>query len=310
MVESVPPSVVAVQTMPVIAHGEAVAAVWTMTRLIDPLFLDRSVRGYGLAAMLALGGIGLAMVLTFGLASQLRREAAERNRLQAELRRSERLAAMGKLLAGVAHEVRNPLAGIRAIAQLWRRGLGFNEEGFERLIEEVDRLEGIVSRLLHFGRADLQEHTPHDLNAVVAESAQLAADQARDSHVEIVLDLSDVLPTVPMAAPAVLQILRNLTTNAIQMMPEGGRLLLSTRFNRSERAVEARVADTGPGLSAEARSHLFEPFFTTKAEGTGLGLAIAREIALAHRGDLLAEAPGKGPGAVFLVTLPLGDPDQ
>jgi signal transduction histidine kinase len=281
-----------------------------MTRLIDPLFLDQSLRGYGLAATLALGGIGLALVLTFGLAAQLRREAAERDRLQAELRRSERLAAMGKLLAGVAHEVRNPLAGIRAIAQLWRRGLGFHEEGFERLIEEVDRLEGIVSRLLHFGRADLQEHTPENLNDVVAESAQLAADQAKESGVEVVLELAEDLPPVPMAASAILQIFRNLTSNAIQMMPDGGRLTLSTRFNRSHRAVEVRVTDTGPGLAPEVRSHLFEPFFTTKPEGTGLGLAIAREIALAHRGDLLAETPRKGPGAVFLLTLPVEDPNR
>ena len=310
VVESVPPSVVALQTTPVVANGAVVASVWTMTRLIDPLFLDQSLRGYGLAATLALGGIGLALVLTFGLAAQLRREASERDRLQAELRRSERLAAMGKLLAGVAHEVRNPLAGIRAIAQLWRRGLGFHEEGFERLIEEVDRLEGIVSRLLQFGRADLQEHSPGNLNNVVAESARLAADQAKESGVEVVLELAEDLPPVLMAAPAILQIFRNLTSNAIQMMPDGGRLTLSTRFNRSHRAVEARVTDTGPGLSPEVRSHLFEPFFTTRPEGTGLGLAIAREIALAHRGDLLAENPRKGPGAMFLLTLPVEDPNR
>lgn len=312
VVESVPPSIVAVRTAPVMDHhGEPVAAVWTMTRLVDPLFLNQSVRGYGLAASLALGGIALALVLTFGLAAQLRREAAERDRLQDELRRSERLAAMGKLLAGVAHEVRNPLAGIRAIAQLWRRGLGFNDEGFDRLTEEVDRLEGIVSRLLHFGRAELQEHSPEDLNAVVLQSVRLVEDLARKHHVEILLELAPDLPMVPMASAAILQIFRNLTVNAIQMMPDGGWLKLSTHYNRPARSVEARVRDTGPGLPPEARSHLFEPFFTTKPEGTGLGLATAREIALAHRGDLLAEAPGKtGGGAVFLLTLPLEAPDR
>jgi signal transduction histidine kinase len=116
-------------------------------------------------------------------------------------------------------------------------------------------------------------------------------------------------------------VLRNLTRNALQAMPTGGRLLLSTQLAPGGRAAEARVADTGPGLPPETRAHLFEPFFTTRPDGTGLGLAIAREIALAHRGDLLAsDAPPasgvqtagpsarSGPGALFTLRLPLHDP--
>ena len=137
-----------------------------MTRLVDPLFVDRSLRGYQLAAGLALGGIALAFALTAGLARTVRRQADERDRLQTELRRSERLAALGKLLAGVAHEVRNPLAGIRSTAQLWQRGVvGLDEESLGGLVHEVDRLEEIVSRLLQFSRADAQDLVPGDLNA-------------------------------------------------------------------------------------------------------------------------------------------------
>jgi signal transduction histidine kinase len=304
VVEDIPPYAIAIRTAPVRVNGRVVAATWTMTRLVDPIYLDQSARGYRWFAGLALAGIALSLVLTVRLARTVRRQAAERERLRTELRRSERLAALGKLLAGVAHEVRNPLAGIRSITQLWHRGLGLGDEGFGHLIDEVDRLEGIVSRLLQFSRADAQDLTPGDLNAVAAEAARLAEDRARERDIRVELDLEPDLPEVEMAPPALVQVLRNLTTNALQVMPRGGVLRVATRLDAARGAVAASVADDGPGLSPEVLSHLFEPFFTTKAEGTGLGLAIAREIALAHRGDLRAENRPGG-GALFTLTLPV-----
>ncbi len=276
-----------------------------MIRLVDPVFLGRSLRGYATAATLALGGIALALILTIGLARSLRLAAVEQQRLQNELRRSERLAALGKLLAGVAHEVRNPLAGIRGITQLWRRGLGQSDEAFSHLIDEVDRLEGIVSRLLQFSRADAQEMAPGDLGAVVAEAARLAGPQAAEQSVRIEVVLGENLPTVEIAPPALLQVFRNLTSNALQAMPDGGALRLETRCDPRGGQVEAIVADNGPGLSPEVRDHLFEPFFTTRTEGTGLGLPIAREIALAHRGDLHAGPGLDGRGTAFMLRLPV-----
>jgi signal transduction histidine kinase len=306
VVEDIPPYTIAIRTAPVRVNDRVVAATWTMTRLVDPIYLDQSARGYRWFAGLALGGIGLSLVLTFRLARTVRRQAVERERLRTELRRSERLAALGKLLAGVAHEVRNPLAGIRAITQLWRRGLGLGEEGFDHLIDEVDRLEGIVSRLLQFSRADAQDLAPGDLNTVAAEAARLAEDRAREEGIRVELNLEPDLPPVEMAPPALVQVLRNLTTNALQVMAQGGVLRLETHVDHARGTVSASVADDGPGLSAEVLTHLFEPFFTTKAEGTGLGLAIAREITLAHRGDLRAENRPGG-GAVFTLTLPVAE---
>ncbi len=305
VVEVVPPSTVAIRTAPVAVDGQIIAATWTMTRLVDPLFLDRSLQGYRIAAGLALGGIALALFLTLHLARTVSRQAAERDRLQADLRRSERLAALGKLLAGVAHEVRNPLAGIRSTAQLWERGIGPDAESFADLFAEVDRLDGIVGRLLQFSRADAQATHPADLNAVAAEAARLARVPAENQGVRIEVDLAGDLPPVPMAAPAVLQILRNLTTNAIHAMPAGGLLRIATRSVPATRRVEVEVVDTGPGLPPDVLAHLFEPFFTTKPGGTGLGLAIAREIALAHRGDLRAGPRPGAAGASFILALPL-----
>jgi two-component system, NtrC family, sensor histidine kinase HydH len=276
-----------------------------MMRLVDPVSLDRSVKGYGLAAALALVGIALALLLTLSLVRTLKRASADRLRLQAELRRNERLAALGKLLAGVAHEVRNPLAGIRAITQLWKRGLGVNDEAFGHLIDEVDRLEDIVSRLLQFSRADSQDLSPGDLNSVVSEAARLAEERAGSQSIKVELSVDPNLPPVEMAASALLQVIRNLSTNALQAMSDGGILRLATQFDSERDVATVFVADTGPGLTPEIQRHLFEPFFTTKAEGTGLGLAIAREIALAHRGDLQASNRSDGRGSIFTLTLPV-----
>jgi two-component system sensor histidine kinase HydH len=307
LVVDVPPSIVAIRTDPVFVNGRAVGATWTMTRLVGPLFLDRSLQGYRLAAGLALGGVALALLLTFNLARTVSRQKLERDRLQADLRRSERLAALGKLLAGVAHEVRNPLAGIRSTVQLWQRGIAWGGESFDDLLSEVDRLDDIVGRLLHFSRAEAQEMAPGDLNSLAAEAARLAAASAEEHDVRIQLDLDPELPPVLMAAPAVIQVLRNLTTNAIQAMPDGGLLRISTRLGTSERMVEVEVADSGDGLPSEAGQHLFEPFFTTKPGGTGLGLAIAREIALAHHGELRAGTSVGGRGASFTLALPVAE---
>ena len=304
VVEAIPPETVAIQAAPAGLDGRTVGAVWTMIHLDDPIFLDEPTDSYRLFVGLALAGIVVSTALTTRLVATIRRQAAERDRLQWHLRRRERLAALGQLLAGVAHEVRNPLAGIRSTAQLWQRGLAFDAEALAGLVNEVDRLEEIIASLLQFSRADTQQKAPGSLNDVVVEASRLAEPAAQAAGVTVAIDLDPQLPPVEMSAPALLQIFRNLTGNAIQAMPGGGTLRLATRADAARREVSATVRDDGAGLSARAIEHLFEPFFTTKPEGTGLGLAIAREIALAHGGDLRADNRADAPGAEFTLVLP------
>ncbi len=304
VVEDIPPDTVAIRAAPVRSAGRVIASTWTMIRLVDPIFPDRATAGYRLFAGLALTAIALSLGLTFNLFRTVRRQADERNRLQLHLRRSERLAALGKLLAGVAHEVRNPLAGIRSTAQLWQRGIAIDDESLNGLVHEVDRMEEIVSRLLQFSRADAQDLAPGDLNAVIAEAARLITPLLEQKGIRLMIELDSGLCPVAIAPSALLQVFRNLTTNATQAMTVGGTLCLKTFNDQANHAVVATVADTGPGLTAETIDHLFEPFFTTKAEGTGLGLAIAREIALAHKGELQAANRQDGAGAVFTLILP------
>jgi signal transduction histidine kinase len=298
-----PSGSVALRAAPVWVDGRKVAATWTLARLDDAGSLGDVLAGYRRAAGLALGGVALSLVLTAGLARTVRNQAREQLRIQAELRRSERLAALGRLLGGVAHEVRNPLAGLRSTAQLWQRGVPPDAEAIAGVIAEVDRIEGLVARLLQFSKAEPPPREPGDLNAIVAEAARLAGPAAEAQGVHVQVDLDPALPAVPLAAPAVLQVLRNLTANALQAMPGGGRLVLATRPG-PDAGVIAVVRDTGPGLSPETRAHLFEPFFTTRPDGTGLGLALAREIALAHGGDLHADPAGVREGAAFSLVLP------
>ena len=289
---------------PVWVNGRKVAATWILARSDIAGSLDSTLRDYRRAAALALGGIVLALILTAILARTVRRQNVEAKRIQNELRRGERLAALGKLLAGVAHEIRNPLAGIRSTAQLWNRGIGPEPESIAGVVAEVDRLDAIVAQLLRFSHAEGLERHLGALNDAVAEAAKLAFPSADEREVRIELDLNANLPPVEFSSPAILQVLRNLTANALAAMPDGGVLRLTTRPGPSAETVQAIVADSGPGLSPEALAHLFEPFFTTKPDGTGLGLPIAREIALAHGGNLDTSHEVGLSGACFILSLP------
>ncbi len=301
-VREVGPSLVMVATEPIGPRRPALAATWVMVRLTGPEHEQDRARRYLASTGLALGGVLLALLLAANLGRSLRHERIQRDRLREELRRAEHLASLGRLLAGVAHEVRNPLAGIRSTLQLWQRlpDQARPPDSMDALLGAVDRLESLVSRLLYFARSGYDNPRPVDLNALVRETVALLAARAQGQGVSWQVDLEAKLPAVPGSSQALHQVVLNLVTNALQAMPAGGRCSCRTRALEGGR-VELQVGDTGPGVPAAARAHLFEPFFTTRPEGTGLGLALCREIVVQHGGTIEFEP---GPGAVFRVTLP------
>jgi two-component system sensor histidine kinase HydH len=303
------PSRVVVATAPVGDARPALAAVWVMVRLTGPEEQHAQMLRYQVSTALALAGVLLALVLTASLTRTLRRERERRERLSDELRRAEHLASLGRLLAGVAHEVRNPLAGIRSTVQLWQRlpDQACTPASMEAMLQAVDRLNGLVSRLLYFARTGWDEPRPVDVNAVVRETLELVRAQAEGQGVRLEADLAPTLPTTSGSAPALQQVVLNLAANALQAMPHGGRLRLQTRAVEGPLPVELLVTDTGAGVSAQARPHLFEPFFTTRPEGTGLGLALCREIVRQHGGSIDLEEGGAA-GAVFRVLLRVEGP--
>ncbi|HZZ82632.1 MAG TPA: ATP-binding protein [Gemmataceae bacterium] len=302
--EDVELSRVVIFTEPVGETWPASLTTWVMVRLTGPELLEKQLRESELASFLAMGGVVLSLVLTWNLGRTLKRQRREQDRLRDELRHAEHLAGLGKMLAGVAHEVRNPLAAIRSTVQLWQRlpDSARTSESLAAVVQAVDRLAAIVSRLLLFSRVDNAERLPVDINRVLTETLNLVRAQASEQGIEIEIRLSDRLPAVSGSASALGQVLLNLITNAMQVMPSGGALTCTTA--EYDGKVELVIADTGPGIGKEERTHLFEPFFTTRPDGTGLGLALCREIVTNHGGTIEYVAKDS-PGATFRILLPI-----
>jgi two-component system sensor histidine kinase AtoS len=263
---------------------------------------EESGRSYRTAVLSNLLTGVLAVALVSCVFYLIRRYAALQQRAA---QRAEHLASLGKLLAGVAHEVRNPLAGIRSTVQLWERlpDTSRSPDSIHAVVQGVDRLNEIVSRLLLFARmGDNDEAQPVSANSVLTETLNLLEAQAASQAVAIERELDPDLPTVCGSASALRQVFLNLATNALQAIPQGGRLRCKTRYEPQKRTVEIRFRDTGPGIPLEVRKRLFEPFFTTRPDGTGLGLALCLEFVHQHGGQMEFEAAG--PGATFVVVLP------
>ena len=232
----------------------------------------------------------------------LRDELAEKNR---ELARKERLAALGEMAAGVAHEIRNPLAGIQLFASLLERDLADRPKlgGLAAKISNgVGTLEGIVSDILAFAGQREVELKPVQLAASVSEALELVAPRRSALQVEIHLDEDRFRCAVWANATQLQRALLNLLFNALDAAGDGGEVWLDCREDRGAGLVHVSVADNGPGVSPEQSQKVFDPFFTAKDSGTGLGLAIVHRIAETHGGSVRVSRR-EGGGAVFTLSL-------
>jgi len=234
-------------------------------------------------------------------------DITEFKRLLEQMIQSEKLAEVGRLSAGIAHEVNNPLAVISYAAQLLLREEElppFQKELAERIDSEVDRLKTLTGSLLSFSRAREMVRRETDLNEVLRDVLRLLRYELNRHSIRLVEDFAE-LPAIQADPNKLKQVFINLLMNASQAMPEGGTLSVRTTLVAGEE-IEAAVTDTGPGIPADVRERIFEPFFSTKreGEGTGLGLYICRNIVAEHEGRLLLESvPGQG--ATFRVVLPI-----
>lgn len=227
---------------------------------------------------------------------------------QEALMQSEKLASMGQLAAGIAHEVNNPLGTVLMLSHILLEELPEKDErreDLEMIVGEADRCKKIVAGLLHFARKNKVEARTVNLHELVTQTAENLRRSA--PQVQVVTETSgDTLAEVDR--DQIVQVLTNLTSNAVAAMPEGGTLTLRTTGEPEQ--VRIAVADTGTGIPAAIRKKVFEPFFTTKKahEGTGLGLSVTYGIVKMHNGDIRLESnaePENGPtGSTFTVTLP------
>jgi signal transduction histidine kinase len=232
---------------------------------------------------------------------------------QEQLIRSEKMAALGQLSAGVAHEIRNPLTSIKIFIQSLEKEIDLDEsqqEDFRIIKKEIDRLNEIVVRFLNFARPEDPQFQPVNLSALVLDTLNLLAAKIRNHGIRQDVSFPADLPRVKGDPRQLDQVLLNLLLNAIEAMPKGGMLKVRSTVKVISETQELRlqliVQDTGPGIAEPEKSYLFDPFFTTKEGGTGLGLSIAYAIVQKHSGQIEVESE-VGNGTSFILSLPLAE---
>ncbi|NVJ22955.1 GAF domain-containing protein [Myxococcus sp. AM011] len=237
----------------------------------------------------------------------------ENSKLYEKIRERDRLAALGEMAAGLAHEIRNPLGAIKGAAQCLdpMRLPGEDGEFLEVIVEEVNRLNGVVTAFLDYARPMKQSFGPTDLNEVVTRTMRLIQNDV-PANVQLAVELDLLLPRADGDAEQLKQVLINLVQNAVQALDtREGRITVRTekpeRFgefrNAGGEVLEVRVSDTGPGIPTDQQPHIFVPFFTTKQKGTGLGLAICQRIVKNHGGSISVQSKASE-GTTFIIRLP------
>jgi two-component system, NtrC family, sensor kinase len=228
-----------------------------------------------------------------------------------QMERADRLASVGEMAAGIAHEIKNPLTGIAAAITIIKDDFEPADPRTEivnEVLEQIKRLDKTVNDLLFFGKPTQPEPTHTDLNSVVKKTLMFASQHRGGRNIEKRLELAENLPPVYIDPKQIQQVFLNLILNALQAMQQGGVLTVRTALVESEGGEWARVtiSDTGPGIPAQLLSKIFTPFFTTKAQGTGLGLAICHKLITQHEGKI-SVVSADGHGTEFTVDLPLAE---
>ncbi|MCL4302041.1 MAG: response regulator [Anaerolineae bacterium] len=239
-------------------------------------------------------------------------DLSEVKAMEAERRRLDRLAALGEMSAVVAHEIRNPIAGIAAGIDYLTRKVAQDSPEFEGAVMmrgEIQRVNRILEDILFVARPARLKLSNEDVAEIIEGVLQRFRSQVEESRVTIVFDYANNLPRLSVDRQRLEQLFTNLIINATQAMPNGGQLSLQTRAAPSQNRKPAdevivTIADTGPGIPVETQQHIFEPFFTTKTRGTGLGLTIARRIVEEHGGTISIESEAEH-GTRFIICLPV-----
>jgi two-component system sensor histidine kinase HydH len=238
------------------------------------------------------------------------RDLREIKQLEEKVRRTEKLAAIGKLAAGVAHEIRNPLSSIRGFAQFLAKGLKDSpreQEFAQTMVAEVDRINRVVTDLLTFAGPARSEMEAADVTELIEHCVRLVQSDADARNISLQMNISD-LSKIRLDTNQMTQALLNLLLNAMQSIQPGGCIEIGAALKPSERRLEIWVEDNGPGIDNQKLDKIFDPFFTTRDKGTGLGLAIVHKIVENHRGEISVDSPppGKKQGCRVTIFIPTG----
>ncbi len=245
----------------------------------------------------------LGIVVTF-------KDLAQIKHLEEQVRRADRLAAVGSLAAGVAHEIRNPLGSVKGLVQLLKEDLKDDDQKkayADIIVKEVDRLNKVVEELLSFARPDASELEANfiqlNINDVIEQTLLLAEHDSKREKIQIIKEFSSDVPLVLADAKKLQQAFLNIIFNAFGAMEDGGDLTIKTSFNKSTKVLNIAFSDTGIGISDEGQKKIFDPFYTAKASGTGLGLTISHQIISSHQGRINVKSE-MGQGTTFTISLP------
>ncbi len=269
--------------------------------------------GFTITPLLDNRGLRAGTILSFKDISQIKR-------MQAEVIRMDRLASLGVLASGIAHEIKNPLAGIKAMAQTLQEDLPAGGDGrvyLERIVRQVNRLDGLLKTFFDFARPRPPQRRLHRIQDILQEVFTLVDKRLEEGNIEWQCNIDDNTPPVFVDFHQMQQVILNLIINAIDAMEQGGRLYVEVEPYRGaaahfiaaenepeRRFVEIAISDTGTGIAQENLETIFDPFFTTKSQGTGLGLSIVYRIIAAHHGEISVSSQ-VGEGTTFRVLLPM-----
>jgi len=226
------------------------------------------------------------------------KDLSEVKALRREIARNQRLASIGRLAAGVAHEIRNPLSSIKGFATYFKERYRENKDDQQTadiMIQEVERLNRVVGQLLEFARPITVSKKATSVDTVIKDSLRLIERQAIEKNIKIETAFSSVVEKIQVDRDRINQVLLNLYLNAIESMQDGGNLNIALSMNKERKYVLIKVTDNGAGIGKKDIANIFDPYFTTKPSGTGLGLAIVHNIIDVHDGKMEVESsPGKG----------------
>ena len=263
----------------------------------------------GIFQLLIIIGTGMLVFISnrwsSALAREVDRKTEELKKSQEKLIYSERLAAVGSMASHVSHEIKNPLIAIGGMAHRLKRSPNLSDQEKDKLdliISEIGRLENMLIEVRDFTRPTTPRKIKGALNPLLQELAGLFNDLIKEQHIELNLDLDSRLPDFSFDPDQVKQVLMNLIKNAVEAMPEGGRLSIKTRLEKDQALVD--ITDTGRGFEKDHQANLFRPFYTTKKKGTGLGLAVSYKIVHDHNGDIIVDSQ-TGRGTSLVVQLPI-----
>ena len=223
----------------------------------------------------------------------------------------EKLSAVGSLAAGVAHEIRNPLASLKGMTQLLSEKMD-QSDTHQRyigiILSEVDRLNGVVENLLDFARPDKDQYVNCNLKEIIQDAVRLVSHQLKKKKITLQSNIPDDLPIIPLKEKRIVQLFLNILLNAIEAMPEDHEIFINVFYRDQTRKVQVAITNTGSEIPEKIRGQIFNPFFTTKKSGTGLGLAVCQQIMNQHRGTIALESePQK---TTFILTFPMEQRDS